>query len=118
MPKRDIDLYLEDIKSSIGKIQSYTKDLSFNEFSQDGKTIDAVVRNLEIIGEAVRNIPAEIRIKYPKIPWKEITGTRDKVIHEYFGVDLEILWQTAKEDIPALKKQLKILVGKISKAKE
>ena len=94
MSERNIALYLDDIRTSIDKIETYTKGLSFDSFSNDPKTVDAVVRNLEIIGEAAKNIPKEIKVKYPEIPWKPIMGTRDKVIHEYFGIDLEILWKT------------------------
>lgn len=106
MSKRNITLYLDDITTSIDKIETYTKGLSYDSFSNDPKTVDAVVRNLEIIGEAAKNIPKEIRVKYPEIPWKPIMGTRDKVIHEYFGIDLEILWKTLQEDIPQLKVQI------------
>lgn len=106
MSKRNINLYLEDINTSIERIENYVKGLSFDKFSHDPKTIDAVVRNLEVIGEAAKNIPKEIQIKHPEIPWKPIMGTRDKVIHEYFGIDLEILWKTLQEDIPQLKAQI------------
>lgn len=106
MSDRPIKLYLHDIKEAIGKIESYTRQIVFDEFKKDAKTIDAVVRNIEIIGEAARHIPSEIRIRHIEIPWKEIIGTRSKVIHEYFGVDEEILWKTVTEDIPQLKKQI------------
>lgn len=75
-------------------------------FFNDTKTIDAVVRNLSVIGEAVNNIPDEIKIKYQDIPWDEIIGMRNKVIHEYFGVDADILWETIKTDLPIFKKQI------------
>jgi len=77
--------------------------MSFDAFTKDEKTIFAVVRGLEIIGEAVKHVPPQIRQKYPEIPWREIAGMRDKVIHEYFGVDLEIIWNVVKEKIPVLK---------------
>lgn len=76
-------------------------------FKNDPKTIDAVTRNIEVIGEAAKHIPSEIRLKHVEIPWKEIIGTRSKVIHEYFGVDEEILWKTVQEDLPLLKKQMR-----------
>ncbi len=107
MSKRSFALYLEDIKDSIERIKKYTQRLTFDDFNKDQKTIDAVVRNLEIIGEAARNFPKEVKLKHRQIPWKEITGTRDKVIHGYFVVDTGILWKTIQEDIPRLKEQLK-----------
>ena len=106
MSKREAKLYLEDIKDSIEKIEGYTKDLSFDEFVKDIKTVDAVVRNLAIIGEAARNIPEEIKSRNPKVAWSEAIGMRNKVTHEYFGVDEDILWKTIKEDLPVFKKQI------------
>ena len=105
--KRNAKLYLEDIKDSLKKIKKYIRGLSFEGFRKDAKTQDAVIRNLEIIGEAANNIPRESKSKYPRVPWKEIVGMRNKVIHEYFGVDVEILWKTIKEDIPELERSLK-----------
>lgn len=106
MSKRDPDLYIEDIKDSINRIESYTESMDFDDFVKDSKTIDAVIRNLSIIGEAVRNLPDELKSDHPDIPWKEIIGMRNKVVHEYFGVDEEILWETAKKDLPGFKKQI------------
>lgn len=106
MSKRDIKLYINDIIDSIEKIENYTSDIDFSTFSQDTKTLDAVVRNISIIGEATSNLPDEIKSKYPEVPWKEIVGTRNKTIHEYFGIDEEILWKTIKADLPPFKKQI------------
>jgi len=106
MSKRKPRLYLEDIKDSIEKIEKYTRDLSLDEFIKNTLTIDAVVRNLTIIGEAARNIPEEVKLKNPDIAWSEAIGMRNKVAHEYFGVDEDILWKTIKEDLPTLKKQI------------
>ena len=103
MSKRDVNLYLEDIQTAIRRIEEYTTPLAFEEFVKDTKTIDAVVRNLSVIGEAVRGIPEEIKSAHPSVPWEEIIGMRNKVIHEYFGVDEEILWKTIKSDMPVLK---------------
>ncbi|MBU1159550.1 DUF86 domain-containing protein [Patescibacteria group bacterium] len=105
MSKRGIKLYLEDIKASIRKIENYTRGVNFDEFSRDEQLIDAVVRNLSIIGEAVINIPKEIKAKNPDVAWKEIKGMRNKVVHEYFGIDEEILWKTIQEDLPIFKRQ-------------
>ena len=107
MSKRSAKLYLDDILSSIANVEQYTKELSFEEFVYDRKTIDAVVRNLEIIGEAAKNLPEKITAQYPNIPWNRIISMRNKVIHEYFGVDVDILWETMQEDLPELRRQIK-----------
>jgi len=100
--KRNSKLYLKDILEAIEKINNYTKNLSFEEFSQNTMIVDAVIRNFEIIGEATKHIPEEIRKFHSKIPWKEMAGMRDKMIHEYFGVDLEIVWKTIKIRLPQI----------------
>lgn len=107
MPKsRDAKLYLQDIASSISKINEYVKNMNFDDFANDHKTIDAIIRNLEIVGEAVKNLPKEIKTKHKDVPWNEICGMRNKVIHEYWGVDEEILWKTIQDDLPVLEKQV------------
>jgi uncharacterized protein with HEPN domain len=113
--KRDSRLYLDDILDAIEKIEKYVNGLTFEEFSQDSKTVDAIVRNFEIIGEATKHIPAETKEKHPRIPWKMMAGTRDKLIHEYFGVNLQVLWKAVKEDIPPLKRSIKQLLQKMDK---
>ncbi|KKP94071.1 MAG: hypothetical protein UR99_C0046G0007 [Candidatus Moranbacteria bacterium GW2011_GWD2_36_12] len=106
MSSRGIKLYLEDIRESIKKIEKYTRGMDFTEFSRDMKTVDAVIKNLFVIGEAANNIPKEIKLKYPEVSWREISGMRNKIAHEYFGIDEEILWKTIKEDLPIFKKQI------------
>lgn len=106
MPKRELFLYIDDVYSSCNKILAYSKGYNYSKFKKDLKTIDAIVRNLEIIGEAVKALPMEFRKTHKGIPWKEITGMRDKVAHEYFGIDSEILWATVKNDIPTLIKEI------------
>jgi len=103
---RDMRLYIEDILDSIAKIEQYTKDINENEFLTDTQIQDSVLRRLEIIGEAVKSIPNTLRDKYPQIPWKNIAGLRDVLIHEYFGVNLRRAWKVAKEDILNLKQEL------------
>ena len=107
---RDYKIYLEDILTAIDKIQSYTQNISFEKFSEDEKTLDAVVRNLEILGEAIKNVPEEIRKKHPDIEWKKISGLRDILIHEYFGVDKDIIWDVIQHKLPLLQKQIKTIL--------
>ena len=110
MKKRDTRVFLEDILESIEKIEEYTTDVNEEEFYENTFVQDAVIRRLEIIGEAVKNIPDDFRVKYPDIPWRQIAGMRDVLIHAYFGVNLRRVWKVIKEDIPELKlKILKIL---------
>ncbi|PIR92371.1 hypothetical protein COU01_02230 [Candidatus Falkowbacteria bacterium CG10_big_fil_rev_8_21_14_0_10_44_15] len=91
MSKRGVRLYLEDIRNSLVRIEKYSRGLSFIKFKKDIKTIDAIVRNITIIGEATKNIPQNLRIAHPDIAWHKAMGMRNKVTHEYFGVDEAIL---------------------------
>ncbi len=104
---RDYGDYLEDILYSIDAIEEFTYGLDLEDFLEDKKTVFAVVRSFEIIGEATKNIPFDIREKYPYVPWKNMAGMRDVVIHGYFGVDNAVIWKTLKEDIPGLKGKIK-----------
>ena len=106
MSKRsDIDL-LDDILICMEKIQSYLNGLTYDQFSNDSKTQDAIIRNIEIIGEATKHLSDAIKLRYNNIPWKEIAGTRDRLIHGYFGVNIDIVWEIATIDIPKLKAQI------------
>jgi len=102
MSKRTPLLLLEDIQESAQKILDYTRNLSFDEFSKDNKTIDAVIRNFEIIGEASNLLPDEIKDKYTEIDWHRIRGFRNRIVHDYFGVDLQIVWKITFDQIPGL----------------
>ena len=106
MPK-EYRVYLEDILDCIGKIEEYSKGISYTEFKKDQMRIDAVIRNLEIIGEAVKKLPDDFRKGYPDVEWAKIAGLRDILIHEYFGVNLEIIWDVVSNKIPDLKKNVK-----------
>jgi len=110
MSSRGIKLYLTDILEAIEKIGRYTQGISFQVFAKDGKTVDAVIRNLSIIGEAAARIPEDFRVASPEVPWQEIVGMRNKVVHEYFGVDEEILWKTITEDLGGLEDQVRSLL--------
>lgn len=106
MPERGAKLYLADIENALAKIEQYVHGLSFDQFAANQLVIDAVVRNFEIVGEAVRNIPAEVTAAHADIPWEKMISMRNKVIHEYFGVDEEILWKTVQEDLPVFRGQI------------
>ena len=111
MRKVDFRVYIQDILEAIQRIDEYLTGITFEEFSKDNKTIDAVVRNFAVIGEAAKNVPVSVKRKHPEIAWKRMSGMRDKVIHEYFGVDPHILWDTSKIDLPASKQLLKELLS-------
>lgn len=104
--KRDIGVYIDDIRESITKIEEYTQAISEDDFFKSDQIQDSVLRRLEIIGEAAKNIPADFRKKYPDIPWRDIADTRNILIHEYFGVNIERVWLVVKNDLPDLKKKL------------
>lgn len=106
MPKQQAHLYIQDILDCIQAIAEYIKGMEYDDLLDDRKTVDAVVRNLEIIGEAANQMPKEIKNKHTDIPWGKMISMRNKVIHEYSGIDLQILWQTIKEDLPNLKVQI------------
>jgi len=100
--EREIGDYLNDIAESVEDIRSFTEGLTFNDFVADKKTTNAVIRSLEIIGEAAKKIPSDVRALHHEIPWQEIGGMRDKLIHEYSGVDLEIVWETVQNSLQDL----------------
>ena len=109
MSSRDWIFRIKDILMAIEKIESYIKNLSASQFKKNNLVIDAVIRNLEVIGEASKSIPVSIRHQHPAIPWSEMTGMRNILIHEYFGVDVITVWHTVKKYLPLLKKQLEDL---------
>lgn len=106
MPGRDWRFRIEDIILAIGKISSFTQNADFDAFVANEMAVDAVIRNLEIIGEAARHIPADIEAKFPDIGWVEMRAIRNILIHEYFGVDPAIIWHTVKNDLPPLLSRL------------
>ena len=115
---RDIDDYIDDILMAISDIESFTKDMSFDTFAQDKKTINAVIRSLEVLGEATKRIPKPVRQKYPDIPWNKMAGMRDILIHDYMGVDLKTVWKVAQERLQELKPLLENFRNMLKKAEE
>ena len=102
--------YLQDIINSCKLIKEFIKNINHEQFLKDLKTQYAIVRALSIIGEAVKKIPNSVKNKYTHIPWKEMAGMRDILIHDYFGTDIEVLWQTIKKDIPLIHKEFKKII--------
>lgn len=103
---RDYRLYLDDMVEAINRIDEYTKDISLQDFLGDKKTRDAVIKNFGVMGEAANNIPLELRNDYPDLPWQSMVGMRNKLVHEYFGIDLEVVWKTIKKHLPELKEDV------------
>mgnify|MGYP000539451238 CR=1 FL=1 len=101
--KRTYKDYVLDILSSIQEIRDFVGEMGFEDFVNDKKTVNAVIRSLEVMGEAAKKISPEIKEKHAEIPWKYIAGMRDKLVHEYHGVDLEIVWEVVTKEIPPLK---------------
>jgi len=104
--KRKASLYIKDMIDAITKIEQFIEGMDFNDFIQDDKTASAVIRKIEIIGEAAKQLSKEIKERFPEIPWNLMAKTRDKIIHFYHGVDYEIVWEIIKKDLPSLKMQL------------
>ncbi len=111
---RNERIYLADILAAMESIESFVEGMDLSEFLVDDKTASAVVRKLEIIGEAVKQVPASIRQQYPEVPWKEMAGMRDVLIHFYFGVNLRLVWKTIREDLPTAQKQIARILEELS----
>jgi len=114
MGKRDEIVFFEDILECIEKIAIYLKDTTELDFKNNSEKQDAVIRRIEIIGEAVKSISNETRSNYQNIPWREIAGMRDIVIHLYFGVSIEMIWQVSTNEIPQLKNKIENIISEIS----
>jgi uncharacterized protein with HEPN domain len=115
MKERDFTDYIKDILISMQDVEEFTSGITFEDFLKDKKTIKAVIRSLEVLGEASKKIPDDVKTRYPRIPWKRMAGMRDKLIHEYFGVDLEIVWNAAKKELPPVKSSIEELVRETDK---
>ena len=110
MSSREWNFRIQDILNAIDKIDRYLEGMTLTEFKKDELVIDGVVRNLEIIGEASKNLPLSMRRIHSNIPWKEMNGMRDVLIHRYFGVDIKIVWHTAKKSLPSIREHLEQLL--------
>lgn len=104
-------MYLEDILSGMGRIAEYIEGYDFDKFKKDYKTVDAVIRNFEVIGEAARNLPTEVKKRYTEVPWKEMYALRNRISHEYFGVDYEIIWDVATNYLPENRLQIEKILN-------
>jgi uncharacterized protein with HEPN domain len=113
MSEREVHAFLQDMFEATRRILSYTKGLDYTAFQQDFKTQDAVLRNLEILGEAAKHIPAEVSTQYPNLPWREMAGTRDRLIHHYFGVNLDVVWGIVQMELPDVVTELEVLLENI-----
>lgn len=103
---KDALIFIQHIIENITDIESFSKGITQEEFFKDALRQNAIIRSIEVIGEAAKNLPSAFKKKHPAIPWKDITGMRDKLIHNYFGVDLKTVWKVVKEDLPKLKSQI------------
>ncbi len=113
MVKRDIRDYLNDILIHIDLAEEFIDNMTLDEFKEDPKTILALMRAIEIVGEATKNIPPSIRAQNPEVPWKSIAGMRDRIAHVYFGIDLDIVWNTTKEKLPEFRPAIQSILDEL-----
>ena len=111
--KRDYKLFLQDIIDAMESIELFLGNMTLNELSNDDKSSSAIIRKFEIVGEATKNLPENLKEEHPEIPWKSMAGMRDRLIHAYFGIDYKLVWEAIKIEIPHLKPQLKEILKEI-----
>ena len=111
MSRRAIPLLVEDIWEAIEKIERYVSGLNHDTFVNDDKTVDSVVRNLEVIGEAANRLSESFKTQHPEIEWRKIIGLRHRIVHDYFNIDVEIVWEIIQKDLPTFKSQLSVIRG-------
>lgn len=112
---RNITIYLRDIIQNMKDAEEFIRGMSYEQFIGDKRSLNAVIRSIEVVGEATKNIPDDMRERYPQIPWKEMAGMRDKLIHLYFGVDKEVVWLVVKDRIPSLRPQIEQILQDLAK---
>ncbi|HSX37732.1 MAG TPA: DUF86 domain-containing protein [Chlamydiales bacterium] len=117
MSSREWTFRVQDILEAIEKVSRYVENMTLTQFKENELVMDAVIRNFEIIGEASKNIPLSIRRSYPEVPWNEMSGMRNVLIHEYFGVDVGTVWHTTKKNLPKLQKQLRAILKEVKASK-
>jgi uncharacterized protein with HEPN domain len=111
MSERGAKAFMQDMLEAARRIRVYTTGMDFDTFKEDYKTQDAVLRNLEVLGEAAKNIPKEFADKHPSLPWREMAGTRDRLIHHYFGVNLDVIWGIVELELPGVISELEKILG-------
>jgi uncharacterized protein with HEPN domain len=114
---RDTSIYIKDIVAAIDSIGQFIEGIDFRQFCKDDKTSSAVMQKLQIIGEAVKNVPPDIKQRYGDIPWKQMAGMRDKLIHQYFRIKMDLLWETIRNDLPRLRIPLLEILDDINESK-
>jgi uncharacterized protein with HEPN domain len=115
MSNRTPELLIEDVLDSIHKINQYISGLNDREFVGDNKTVDAVIRNFEIIGEASGRLPPDFKLKYSNVDWEKMRGFRNRIVHDYFGIDYEIVWNIIKDTLPTFENSIQIILEEIKK---
>ncbi len=111
MSERGANAFLQDMLEAARRILTYVDGLDYAAFRKDYKTQDAVLRNLEVLGEAAKHIPAEISAQYPSLPWREMARTRDRLIHHYFGINLDVVWGIVELELPGVVAELEVILG-------